>query len=182
MLALVAGLSTGHKIGLLVVGAVFIGFALSASFLAPRRWPDFPGRHGMSVFILASFVLFFGMLAAVYVFGKESEAENAAAAQAHVGKPANQTIKVTEREFHIQLPPLKELAQGTYTFDVHNVGQAAHNLVIEGGRASGPQSTPLIQPGADAKLTVSLGHGNYTLYCSVDGHRKLGMQAQISVG
>lgn len=181
MLALIAGLSTGHKIGLLVVGAVFIGFALAASFLAPRRWPDFPGRNGMSVFILASFVLFFGMLAAVYVFGKES-VENAEAAQAHIGKPAKRAIKVTESEWKVQLPAVKELAQGAYTFDVHNAGKIPHDLAITGPHVAGPPKTASIKPGADAKLTVSLGPGRYTLYCSVPGHRQLGMQAQISVG
>ena len=58
MLHVLAGLSTGHKIGLGVVGAVFIAFALSASFLAPRRWPDFPGPHGLSPFVIACFVVF----------------------------------------------------------------------------------------------------------------------------
>ena len=45
MLALVvAGLSTGHKIGLAVVGGAFIVFALVSSFVLPRRNPNFPGR------------------------------------------------------------------------------------------------------------------------------------------
>ena len=45
-----AGLSTGHKIGLGIVGAVFICFALLASFVAPRRRPDFPaGRLSLTM-------------------------------------------------------------------------------------------------------------------------------------
>jgi len=39
-----AGIATGNKIGLAAVTATFIVFALLASFVAPRRWPDFPGR------------------------------------------------------------------------------------------------------------------------------------------
>lgn len=178
MLALLAGLSTGHKIGLAVVAAVFIGFALSASFLAPRRWPDFPGRNALGVFVIASFVLFFGMLAAVYVFGKESEAKGA---EAPPGKAAQRTIEVTESEFRIQLPSREPLAPGTYTFDVRNEGKTTHDLVVQGGNAGAPARSSLIQPGAAARLTVSLTAGKYTLYCSVDGHRKLGMQTQISV-
>lgn len=178
---LLAGLSTGHKVGLAVVAAVFIGFALSASFLAPRRWPDFPGRHGLSTFVIVSFVLFGGMLAAVYVFGRESEA-SAKAAESNVGSPAKQTIVVKESEYRIQLPPLTTLKPGTYTFDVRNVGRVGHDLVVQGPKIAGPQSTSVIQPGGEAKLTVSLDVGNYTLYCSVDSHRTLGMQAQISVG
>ena len=171
-----AGMTTGNRIGLAVVAAVFIAFALSASFLAPRRWPDFPGKNTLSVFVIACFVLFGGMLAAVFVFGKEApEAHGAEAA-------AVRTIDVTEREFKITLPPLKELAAGTYTFQVHNAGKIAHNLAIEGGEVTGPDSTATIQPGTDATLKVTLGPGRYTLYCSIDDHRKLGMQAALAVG
>jgi uncharacterized cupredoxin-like copper-binding protein len=182
VLELVAGLSTGHKIGLVIVAAVFIAFALAASFLAPKRWPEFPGRNGMSVFIIASFVLFFGMLCAVYFFGKESEAKAGEKTAVVSGGPAHQTITVTESEWKVQLPPLKELKQGTYTFQVHNAGKIPHDLVISGPRISGKEGTPLIKPGGDATLKVALAVGNYTLYCSVPGHKQLGMQAQISVG
>lgn len=68
---LLLGITTGHKVGLLVVAGVFISFALVSSFVAPRRRPDFPGRAGLSVFIIASFVLFAAMLIAVEVFGAE---------------------------------------------------------------------------------------------------------------
>jgi uncharacterized cupredoxin-like copper-binding protein len=177
---LLAGLSTGHMIGLAIVAVVFIGFALSVSFLAPRRWPDFPGKNGMSVFVIASFVLFLGMLSAVLVFGRE--AKEAGAEVSPQGSPAHLTIAVEESEYRIQLPALKELKQGRYTFKVHNAGQVAHDLVIEGGHATGATHTAVIQPGGDATLKVSLGVGNYTLFCSVDGHRKLGMLAKLSVG
>ena len=58
-------------VGLAVVAAIFIGFALASSFLAPRRWPDFPGKNGLSVFMIVSLVLFGAMLTAVEVFGVE---------------------------------------------------------------------------------------------------------------
>ena len=41
----VAGLSSGHKIGLAAVGAAFIAFALVSSFVLPRRNPNFPGKY-----------------------------------------------------------------------------------------------------------------------------------------
>ena len=76
-----AGLSTGHMVGLAVVGAIFIGFALASSFLAPKRWPDFPGEHGLPVFVIVCFVLFVAMLTAVEVFGVEKpESEKKGAA------------------------------------------------------------------------------------------------------
>jgi hypothetical protein len=64
-----AELSTGHEIGLIVVAAVFIAFALASSFLVPRYKPDFPGPAGLSVFAIGSIVLFGLMIAAVNFFG-----------------------------------------------------------------------------------------------------------------
>jgi membrane associated rhomboid family serine protease len=64
-----AELSTGHEVGLIVVAAIFIAFALAASFLVPRYKPDFPGPAGLSVFAIASIVLFGLMIAAVNFFG-----------------------------------------------------------------------------------------------------------------
>ena len=62
-------LPVGHEIGLIVVAAIFIGFALASSLLVPRYKPDFPGSNGLSVFAIASVVLFLLMVAAVNFFG-----------------------------------------------------------------------------------------------------------------
>ena len=62
-------ISTGHEIGLIVVAVVFIAFALGSSFLLPRYKPDFPGPAGLSVFVIASIVMFALMVAAVNFFG-----------------------------------------------------------------------------------------------------------------
>jgi len=64
-----AELSTGHEIGLIVVAGIFIAFALASSFLVPRYKPDFPGPAGLSVFAIASIVLFGLMIVAVNFFG-----------------------------------------------------------------------------------------------------------------
>ena len=62
-------LSTGHEVGLIVVAAIFIAFALASSLLVPRYKPDFPGPSGLSTFVIASLVLFGLMVAAVNFFG-----------------------------------------------------------------------------------------------------------------
>jgi hypothetical protein len=59
----------GHEIGLIIVAAVFIAFALVASFLVPRYRPDFPGPDGIGVFAIASLLMFALMVAAVNFFG-----------------------------------------------------------------------------------------------------------------
>jgi uncharacterized cupredoxin-like copper-binding protein len=175
---LIAGLSTGNKIGLAVVGAVFISFALVSSFVASRRRPDFPGKNGLSVFVLVSFALFAAMVTAVVVFGVESEAEGAAPEKT----AAAHAIAVTETEFKVALPAGKKPAQGKVTFDVQNAGKIEHDLAIEGPGLSGETKTPLIKPGGSAKLTVSLATGSYTIYCTVPGHKAAGMVAKLTVG
>ena len=62
-------LPVGHEIGLIVVAAIFIAFALACSFLVPRYKPDFPGPTGLSTFVIVSVVMFGLMVAAVNFFG-----------------------------------------------------------------------------------------------------------------
>jgi hypothetical protein len=62
-------LPLGHEIGLVVVAAIFIAFALACSLLVPKYKPDFPGPNGLSVFAIASIVLFLLMIAAINFFG-----------------------------------------------------------------------------------------------------------------
>lgn len=169
---LLAGLSTGHKIGLAVVALVFIGFALTSSFVAPRRRPDFPGKNGLSVFVIACFFLFAAMVSAVVVFGVESESGKGAEAATSSG---GAVVQVQEKEYKITLAT-RDVRHGAVTFVVKNVGKIPHDLSIQGGK-----HTPSIGPGKTAKLTVTLKKGSYTLYCSVPGHRQLGMVTKLTV-
>lgn len=179
---LLAGLSTGHMIGMGIVAVLFVGFALVCSFVIPRRMPDFPGSKGIGVFAIACIALFAAQLASVLFFGVEkSEAKGAEPAGGAKGGAAH-AISVTESEFKIALPPQKTLAPGSYTLTVKNSGKIPHDLAITGPKLSGTPTTPMIAPGATSKMTVSLETGMYQLYCTVPGHRKLGMAATISVG
>jgi uncharacterized cupredoxin-like copper-binding protein len=166
---LIAALSTGHKIGLGVTAAVFIAFALTSSVIIPRRRPDYPGKNGLSVFIIVCVFLFASMITAVEIFGAESEAKGAS----EVAKGV--TVQVQEKEYKITLASTKVKA-GTVTFDVKNLGKIPHNLTIQGGK-----HTANINAGQSAKLTVTLKKGAYTLYCSIPGHRQLGMVTRLTV-
>jgi len=177
---LLAALSTGNKIGLAVVGGTFILFALTSSFIAPRRRPDFPGRNGLSVFVLASFVLFAAMVTSVIVFGVE-KSEAKGAEPAGTPAPAGHTVQVSETEFKITVPA-EQLPPGSVTFAVKNVGKIQHDLVVSGPGVKGTAKTPLLNAGQSGKLTVTLAAGTYTLYCSVAGHRAAGMVAKLTVG
>jgi uncharacterized cupredoxin-like copper-binding protein len=179
---LVAGLSTGHTVGLLTVALVFIAFALVSSFVAPRRWPDFPGK-GLSVYIVACVVLFVAMVGAVELFAVEQEEAHAEAAPGEVQTPSHKAvIPVTETEWRIQLPSstAKPLVGGSYTLEVKNAGKQPHNLVVDGPDVD-KVGTKTIQPGQTATLRVVLSPGNYRLYCSIPGHAQLGMVARLAV-
>jgi uncharacterized cupredoxin-like copper-binding protein len=193
-------LSTGHKVGLAVVGAALILFALGSSFLFPRFRPQFPGG-GLPAFIVVAFVFFFGMLTAVEVFGAEpkehKEAESTAETtteatsttapttpaatttipNAPPGPPAPkpQVVQVTEKEFKIILASTN-LKAGVVTFQIKNTGAIAHDLAIVGG----PKSA-LIQPGKTGTLTATLKAGTVELYCSVPGHKVAGMDIKVKV-
>jgi hypothetical protein len=64
-----SAIPVGHEIGLVIVAAIFIAFALASSFLVPRYKPDFPGPTGLSTFVIVSVVMFGLMVAAVNFFG-----------------------------------------------------------------------------------------------------------------
>jgi cytochrome c551/c552 len=81
----IAALSTSHQIGLIVVAAIFITFALVSSFVLPKREPDYPGKR-LGLFIGACVVLFVAMLAAVVIFGAEP-------AETHEGAAATTTAE-----------------------------------------------------------------------------------------
>jgi Mg/Co/Ni transporter MgtE len=66
---LASEIPVGHEIGLIIVAAIFIAFALVASFVVPRYKPDFPGPTGISTFVIVSVVMFGLMVAAVNFFG-----------------------------------------------------------------------------------------------------------------
>jgi len=179
-------LSTWHKIGLAGVAAVFILFALASSFLFPRYRPNYPaGRLGW--FIVVTVVLFVGMLVAVDIFGRESEekaaAENEPTTSASTSTTTSggggQTIQVSEKEFEISLPSTT-LKPGSYTFDLSNDGKQPHDLAID--RAGVRKAkTPVINGGQHATLKVKLTAGEYDFYCSVPGHKQLGMDLKVKV-
>ena len=202
---LLAALSTGNKIGLGLVGAAFVGFALASAFLIPALRPDFPGRRGLPAFLTLTAALFVGMMFAVFFFGREpSEGHAAEGANATEPPPpatsapattqsastaapttttaapaAPKSVSVSESEWKVALPSTT-LAAGKYTFDLKNDGQIPHDLTIDGPGVS-DEKTSVIGPGKTAKLTVELKSGDYDFYCSVPGHKQAGMDVKVRV-
>ena len=92
-----------------------------------------------------------------------------------------QTIQVKEMEFHIAPATIKIASTGSVTFDATNAGKIDHALELEGNGVE--QKIGSISPGSSGKLTVTLSKkGTYELYCPIDDHRAMGMEAKLVVG
>ena len=89
-------------------------------------------------------------------------------------------IDVTEKDFSITVAGGSTVKPGTYTFVVVNKGPSSHNLTINGPGVAN-QATPTSGPGKTT-LTVTLKKGTYALFCSVPGHKALGMDTKLQVG
>ena len=97
------------------------------------------------------------------------------------GGASGKTIDVTLKDFSIDVASTGSLAPGTYTFHVTNNGPSSHNLTIDGPGVS-DKATPTFAAGGSMDLTVTLENGTYDLFCSVPGHKQLGMDTDLTVG
>ena len=201
-------LSTEHQVGLAVVAAAFIVFALASSFLFPRFRPNFPGG-GLLAFIVICVVFFFGMLAAVEKFGAEGgEAEGAAQTETGGEQPTTvqrtttqQQQPTTTAQQTITAPP-KTTTQAQAAPQTVQVTETEFKIALAGYKAKagkftfevknggklphdlaikGGPKTELIQPGKSARLTATLKPGKYHLYCTVPGHEQAGMKVDITL-
>ena len=128
---------------------------------------------------VAGFVFgIFAMVVAVFAVGMAaravSESGGGGGGGAAGGGSAPATLDVTLADFSLD-PDVAEIAVGgTITLD--NAGAVAHDLVIEGAKSE------LVDPGATGELVVEgVAPGEYTMYCSVPGHREAGMEGTVTV-
>jgi uncharacterized cupredoxin-like copper-binding protein len=83
-------------------------------------------------------------------------------------------VAVTATEFKFDLSRTS-VQHGTVVFTLVNKGKIAHNFFIDG------KSTPLVSPGKNAKLTVTLNTGEFLYVCTVPGHAAAGMKGTLTV-
>src|SRR4051812_6168227 len=72
-----------------------------------------------------------------------------------------------------------QASAGQVTIVSKNPQPTDHNIAITGNGVD--QKGPVVQGGADSKVSLDLKPGTYTFYCSVDGHREAGMQGKLTV-
>jgi uncharacterized cupredoxin-like copper-binding protein len=114
--------------------------------------------------------------------GSSSSTSTPAAAGGSSGGSGGGTpVDVTLKEYSITVSGGTTLAAGMYTFHVSNSGTRGHNLTIDGPGVS-DATTGTFDAGGTADLTVTLKDGTYEFYCSVPGHKELGMDDTVTVG
>jgi plastocyanin len=96
------------------------------------------------------------------------------------GGASGTPIDVTLKDYSIDVASTGSLAPGTYTFQVTNNGPSSHNLTVDGPGVS-DKATPTFAAGGSMDLTVTLKSGSYDLFCSVPGHKQLGMDTSLTV-
>jgi plastocyanin len=69
---------------------------------------------------------------------------------------------------------------GKVTLDFTNPQPLTHDVAIEDSSGKTIGKTELIAEGSDS-ATVDLKPGEYTLYCTVPGHREAGMEGTLTV-
>ena len=143
-----AALSTGHKLGLGLVGLAFVVFALASAFLLPALRPDFPGRRGLPAFLTVSVALFVGMMFAVFFFGQEPSESHAEAAST-----PGETQPVSTAT-----PP-----SPTTTPSTSKSTATTRSTSVSGAAPAAPKSVPVTESEFKIELpSTSLSPGSYT--------------------
>jgi plastocyanin len=89
-------------------------------------------------------------------------------------------VQVSAKEFFFALSRHRVVA-GPAIVELVNLGEDPHDLRLQrigGGRV---WRSPVVFPGAYHDVEATLVPGRYRLWCSIAGHRALGMQATLTV-
>jgi cytochrome c553 len=149
----VAGLATGNKIGLAVVGLAFIVFALVCSFVLPARNPSFPGKH-VGLFVGVCVLFFVAMISAVLIFGVEKKE-----AKASENPPPTATAPTTTGAAPPPVAATGDPAAGKQVFASAGCG-GCHTLKAAGSSGNvGPNLDQLKPAAARVAHQVEVGGG-----------------------
>ncbi len=111
-------------------------------------------------------VMIVGIVSFVVIFFGDSEETVA----------VRREVRIELSDFEIQ-PDVVDVARDVeLVFLVENVGEGQHDLTIGPDRTTGR-----LKPGESAQLVAGPTRESYSIWCSIKGHRALGMEARIEV-
>jgi sulfite dehydrogenase len=155
----VAGLTTGHKIGLAAVGGAFILFSLVSSLVLPRRSANFPGRGGVGWYVALGLLFFVAMISAILVFGKEKKEAGTEATPTASTPTASTPTTSTSTSTPAPAPAGGDATAGKTVFASAGCG-GCHTLKDAGSNGNvGPNLDQLKPPFARVKVQVENGGG-----------------------
>lgn len=95
------------------------------------------------------------------------------------GSATEDAVKVELKEYEIVPPALEaESDDGKVNFEVKNAGSLEHDLTVEGHE---DEMIAVNKPGDTLNGSMTLEPGDYVIYCSVPGHREMGMEGTLTV-
>jgi len=86
-------------------------------------------------------------------------------------------IVVEARDIEYSVTAIGGPADAEFTIKLVNKGVLEHDMVID----SLELATPLLKPGEEGILTVNAPAGDYEYYCTVAGHKQLGMVGTLTL-
>jgi plastocyanin len=116
--------------------------------------------------------------AALLLVGCAAPANEGAASP--TAPPPAEAVEITVSDFMIE--PADVTATGpTVLFEVTNDGPTPHNFTIRNDADEVVAATTDLSTGEAETLSVELGPGTYTIFCSLAGHESLGMSGTLVV-
>jgi hypothetical protein len=92
--------------------------------------------------------------------------------------PSRLLATAEEWRYRLSRPKLRA---GRAVIQLFNRGEDVHDLRLRRVGRTRQIGTPEIAPGNTALVRTKLRKGRYALWCSVPGHRALGMEARLKV-
>ncbi len=98
----------------------------------------------------------------------------------HRSAGAAATVRVSAKEF-LFIPKQVTVPVGEVTFVVKNEGAIEHNFIVEDAAKKKVAEIAVLEPAQTLEVHATLRSGAYIIYCSLPGHREVGMTGTLTV-
>jgi plastocyanin len=170
-----------------VSGVLFAVWAITLTTLGLTR-EDFPGTQFQARLVGAvSVLLAVGTIgSAIAVGALEGNEKGGQEAAGNRGTPP--APAATGGELRLSADPSGQLKfdksaleakAGTITIAMTNPSAVPHDISVEGGGVD--KKGKIVTRGGTSTVEARLKSGTYTFYCSVDAHRRAGMNGKLTV-